>query len=102
MSSRECQNLDFLGTDEFENGETNAFEFAVPGSAIEVGDLRSIWLWNAGGAFLGNNDWEIVALTVEAQVTAGTALAILYDEPEIDCGNEIDDGEVYQPRECGY
>lgn len=95
----QCAILDNAG-DCFDEGETNVFAVGAF-TPIAPGDLDRFWLENRGGGFLGNNEWEIVTLQLDATTSDGS-LVPLYRHAGIECGNAIDEGDRYRPKRCGY
>ncbi len=94
----ECFDLD-TPVDDFEQHQTDAFT-VTPATPIVAGDFRAFYLQNRGGGFLGNNDWDMVSLRVEATGTS-SARWDLYNEPAISCGDEqIGSGATWRPASC--
>jgi hypothetical protein len=92
-----CTNLDTT-SDDFEEGNLDVFQVTTP---VAAGDLARFWLENRGGAFLDNNEWEVVRLRVDATLADGTTTNLYWDR-EIDCENQIDSGDDYLPKACSY
>lgn len=93
----QCGSLE-TSNNNFEEDTVETFEVPL---AVDAGDLDSFWLYNAGGAILGNNEWEIEGLRVEATLAGGGSV-VLYDEHTISCDNDIDVGDRYLPLSCAY
>ena len=87
-----------LETD-FNDFEPGAVDEFVVGGSVAPGDLDSFWIKNRGGAYFGNDEWEIAGLKVVALTSGGEVL--LYDEPEI-CDGALDVGDEYHPKSCSY
>jgi hypothetical protein len=81
--------------DDFQRDAIDTFEIPL---SLDAGDLHSFFIENTGGAIFGNNEWQIVGLTVEAVAAEGDM--VIYDEPGISCANDIDVGMTYQPLAC--
>lgn len=93
----DCHSLE-TPADDFEDGQIDVFDVYPVGP---VDDLEGFYLYNGGGAFLGNDEWEIEGVTLEATTLGGDRL-VLYDEPQLGCGNSIDEGERWYPAFCVY
>ena len=92
-----CVSLD-NSNNNFEENAVETFKVSLP---VAAGDLKRFWIFNAGGAIFGNNEWEIEGLLVEATLESGKTVT-LYDEHDIGCSNDIDEGDRYMPLLCDY
>jgi hypothetical protein len=95
-SGEVCREMATAG-DDFQSNRTDVFDVAI---AVDPGDLDEVFIKNQGNAVFGNNEWEIVGLTVEARTA--TSMLSIYDEPGITCGNIVDTGQRYQPMNCAW
>jgi hypothetical protein len=95
----ECTNLDSILDNDFEVGEVD--QFNVEASPwVEAGDLRRMRIVNKGGGFFGESGWEVAALRITGNFEQSGAVT-LYDEPAIECGNRLSDGDTYEPP-CAF
>jgi len=96
----DCQELD-TPADDFERGQTDVFTIAY-GPPIAVGDMRTFYIDNRGGGLFGQ-DWDMVALRVEAVGATTGARWEVYSEPSITCGDEqVDEHTRWYPAPCSY
>jgi len=98
-TDRECAYLDNEWVDDFEAWQTDTFTVGLS-EPIEVGDLESFHILNSGGGFL-EASWEIAGITLLA-ILPDNSTWLLYDEPEINCHNDIYEDEVYWPMACEW
>lgn len=92
-----CREMATAG-DDFQAHRTDVFDVTLD---VDPGDLEGFFIENQGGAVFGNEEWELVGLTVEARTQTGELIEI-YDEPGITCANQIDTGQTYHPMNCAW
>jgi len=92
-----CEPLD-TAANNFEEDAVETFDVAI---SVSAGDFDSFTIENSGGAFFGNNEWEVAALKVSAVLASGGQVT-LYDEPDIGCNNDVESNQRYYPMECTY
>ena len=90
-----CQVIDIPIIDDFEAGSIGTYVVDI---SVGAGQLTGFFIENRGGAIFGNNDWQIRSITLDALSASGTTL--IYDEPVISCGQNVDRGDQYHSARC--
>ena len=92
-----CEMMDRPLEDDFEPRSIQEYRVFIP---VAAGQLTGFFVQNRGGAIFGNNDWQLAGLLVSANSALGSTR--LYDEPQITCARNVDNGDTYMTLDCGW